>query len=82
MTKKAKGKTEEEVEQFDVHLERLRTIVERLEQGDLKLEESLRLFEEGVGISRRLTDVLSRSEAKVEELLSTMERVRFEQPEE
>lgn len=64
-------------ENFDGVLERLRSIVERMEQGGLGLEESLKLFEEGVGLSKRLLEVLNRSEGRVEELLSTMERTHF-----
>jgi exodeoxyribonuclease VII small subunit len=36
---------------FEESLKKLETIVEKLEQGDLPLEESLKLFEEGVGLS-------------------------------
>lgn len=79
--KKAKER-EEGPEEFDKNLERLRTIVEKIEQGGLSLEESLRLFEEGVGLSRRLFDILNRSESRVEELLATMERVPFDRAEE
>ncbi len=68
---------EESVEYFDQHLERLRTIVEKMEQGGLGLDESLKLFEEGIQLSRRLFDMLNRSEGHVEELLATMEQVPF-----
>ncbi len=36
---------------FEQSLKKLETIVEKLEKGDLALEESLKLFEEGVGLS-------------------------------
>jgi exodeoxyribonuclease VII small subunit len=68
---------EESVEHFDQHLERLRGIVEKMEQGGLGLDESLKLFEEGIQLSRRLFDMLNRSEGRVEELLATMEKVPF-----
>ncbi len=80
-SKKPKEK-EEGPEKFELHLERLRSIVERMEQGDLKLDESLKLFEEGVDLSRRLMDILNRSEGRVEELLETMEKVAFGRAEE
>mgnify|MGYP005838440281 CR=1 FL=1 len=79
--KKAKER-EEGPEEFDINLERLRTVVERIEQGGLNLDESLKLFEEGVGLSRRLFDILSRAESRVEELMATMERVPFQRAEE
>jgi len=76
MTKKAKEK-EEGSERFDQHMEKLRSIVDRMEQGDLSLDDTLKLFEEGIGLSRRLFDILNRAEGRVEELLETMERVPF-----
>ncbi len=79
---KKKAKEEEGPERFDQQLEKLRSIVERLEQGDLSLDDSLKLFEEGVGLARSLFDILNRTEARVEELLATMERIPFSPSEE
>jgi exodeoxyribonuclease VII small subunit len=76
MAKKVKER-EEGPEKFEVHLEKLRSIVEKLEQGDQSLDQNLKLFEEGVGLTRKLFDILNRSEARVEELLSTMEKAPF-----
>jgi exodeoxyribonuclease VII small subunit len=81
MTKKAKEK-EEGPERFDQHMEKLRTIVERLEQGDLSLNESLKLFEEGISLARRSFEILDYSEGRVEELVATMERIPFGRTEE
>jgi exodeoxyribonuclease VII small subunit len=55
---------------FEATLERLHQIVERLEGGDLDLEESLRLFEEGVRLSRASQARLNSAEKRVEELLA------------
>ncbi|MCX5862414.1 MAG: exodeoxyribonuclease VII small subunit [Desulfomonile sp.] len=68
---------EEAPERFDQYLEQLRSIVEKMEQGGLGLEDSLRLFEQGIGLSRRLFGILNRAEGQVEELLATMERIPF-----
>jgi len=54
---------------FEASISRLTEIVEQLEQGDLPLEESLRLFEEGVKLSRTSQERLDRAQKKVEELL-------------
>ena len=56
--------------EFEQRLKRLEGIVQRMEQGDLQLEESLKLFEEGVQISRDCSKQLSEAEAKVKLLLS------------
>lgn len=60
---------ETEALSFEDSLERLEGIVERLEQGDLALEEALARFEEGVGLSRRLGERLASAERRVDELL-------------
>ena len=51
---------------FDAVLERLRATVEKLEQGNLTLEESLRTFEEGVVLARRGHALLDSAEKRVE----------------
>ena len=62
---------------FDSGLDELKSLVEKMESGGLGLQDSLKLFEQGVGISRRLFEILSQSEGKVEELLADLERVPF-----
>lgn len=54
---------------FEDAVKRLSEIVQRLERGDLPLEESLRLFEEGVGLSRASQEKLDSAQKRVEELL-------------
>ena len=66
-----------EAENFDVGLERLKIIVEKMESGGLGLQESLKLFEEGVGVLRTLFEILSQSEGRVEELLADLDRISF-----
>jgi exodeoxyribonuclease VII small subunit len=55
---------------FEAAVKRLTEIVQSLERGDLPLEESLRLFEEGVKLSRVSQERLDAAQRKVEELLS------------
>jgi exodeoxyribonuclease VII small subunit len=56
-------------ERFEDLLGRLRGIVERLEGGNLPLEDSLRAFEEGMELCRRGAGILDGAEKKVEMLL-------------
>jgi exodeoxyribonuclease VII small subunit len=56
-------------EGFETRMQRLEEIVQQLEEGDLTLERSLELFEEGVALARRLEDQLGKAEMKVEQLL-------------
>jgi len=58
-------------ERFDELLSRLRGVVDKLEAGNLPLEESLKFFEEGIALCRRGATILDSAERKVEVLLST-----------
>lgn len=61
---------------FEQILSRLTEVVERLESGDLPLEESLAVFEEGIELSRLGSTRLDAAEAKVEELLGESMKTR------
>lgn len=54
---------------FEEAMARLETIVTQLEKGDLPLEESLALFEEGAGLMKLCTKALDQAEQKVMKLL-------------
>lgn len=54
---------------FDRVLQRLRTVVTQLENGQLSLEDSLRVYEEGVALARRAHQVLDGAEKRVELLV-------------
>jgi exodeoxyribonuclease VII small subunit len=75
-------------ERFEDLLGRLRALVERLESGNLPLEESLRAFEEGMELCRRGAGILDGAEKKVETLLAAgaggaaTKTAPFEMPEE
>ena len=58
---------------FEDAIQRLTRIVEQLERGDLPLEASLTLFEEGVRLARLSQARLDHAERKVEELLAVTE---------
>jgi exodeoxyribonuclease VII small subunit len=65
-------------EGFDTVLGRLREVVERLEAGSLTLEDSLRVFEEGVRLSRRGAQMLDSAEKRVDVLLAGEDGTRTE----
>ena len=54
---------------FEASLEELEALVERLERGDLQLEDALRSFERGVALTRHCQSALSAAQQKVEILL-------------
>ena len=55
---------------FDVILARLREVVQRLETGELSLEQSLAVYEEGVQLARKGQQLLAAAEKRVEILVS------------
>jgi exodeoxyribonuclease VII small subunit len=57
------------VPDFEAAMHDLEQLVERLEQGDLPLEESLAAFERGVALTRACQSALKEAEQKVEILL-------------
>ncbi len=66
----AEGSASEDGPSFELAIKRLTEIVSTLERGDLPLEESLRLFEEGVALSRVSQRRLDSAEKRVEQLLA------------
>ena len=57
-------------ERFDELLQRLRGLVEKLESGNLPLEDGLKFFEEGMALCRRGAEILDKAEKRVEVLLA------------
>lgn len=77
---------------FEASLKELEKVVRRLEEGELPLEESLKLFEDGVRLSRECQERLNQAERRIEVLLKDedgtprleiikAENLREEQPE-
>jgi exodeoxyribonuclease VII small subunit len=66
-------KTEAQGKNFEGSLAALEKIVRELERGDLPLEESLKLFEQGVKLSRECQERLNQAERRVEVLLRDTE---------
>jgi exodeoxyribonuclease VII small subunit len=54
---------------FEKHLTQLETVVERLERGDLTLDESVRLFEEGMKLSQACKQELEQAEGRIQVLV-------------
>ncbi|SFJ89968.1 exodeoxyribonuclease VII small subunit [Methylophaga sulfidovorans] len=54
---------------YEAAVKELETLVERLEEGDISLEESLKLYERGVLLTRDCQESLQAAEQKVQMLL-------------
>ncbi len=53
---------------FDTRLAELETIIRRMEEGQLSLEETLKLYEQGMKLHRSLTQDLDAAEKRMLEL--------------
>lgn len=53
---------------FEASLEKLEQIVKQLEDGELSLDDSLKLFEEGIKLSRECKERLDQAERRIEML--------------
>jgi exodeoxyribonuclease VII small subunit len=53
---------------FERAIEELETIVKRLEEGKVPLEESVTIYERGEALKRRCEELLRQAEARVEKI--------------
>ena len=67
-------------ERFEEALNKLEKIVAKLEKGDLPLEDSLKLFEEGIRLSRFCNQKLDEAEGRVEILVKDRNGTLKSQP--
>ncbi|MEJ2534757.1 MAG: exodeoxyribonuclease VII small subunit [Gammaproteobacteria bacterium] len=64
-----KNPAEQQTPDFERALEELEALVQRLESGDLTLDESLEEFKRGVELTRRCQSVLDNAQQTVDQLL-------------
>ena len=69
--------TKKDTVNFEASLKKLEQIVGKLEDGDISLEDSVKSFEEGIGLVKECQKQLSEAELKVKKLLDNGETVRF-----
>ena len=58
---------------FEDSLRRLEEIVRQLEQGEIPLDESIKMYEEGLALSKACIDRLTQAELKVKRLVKDMD---------
>lgn len=80
----AKKIEQSEFSSFETEFERLGEIVSKLEEGNISLDDMMKLYEEGTKLASRLSGMLKAAElrverlAKVHEELSTFELEPFD----
>ena len=67
--KQADAGAADPVSQFEDAVKELEGIVQKMERGDLRLEDSLKLFERGMALTRQCRQSLDSAELKVKNLL-------------
>ncbi len=63
---------------FEIALKKLEEVVEKLESGEVSLDQSLKLFEQGVTLVRQCSKRLDEVESKVQVLVSDERGERLE----
>jgi exodeoxyribonuclease VII small subunit len=64
----AQKRNNEAPQDFEGSLHRLEGIVQKLEQGEVPLDQALNLYEEGIGLARVCAKMLSDAEVKLKRL--------------
>ncbi|HHV73731.1 exodeoxyribonuclease VII small subunit [Thermoanaerobacterium sp. PSU-2] len=62
---------------FEESMDKLDDIVKKLEDGNLPLEESFKLFKEGLELSQKLNKALNDIEGKITMLINENEEIPF-----
>lgn len=65
--------TKKNTTDFETSIKKLEAIVDKLEEGDLDLDTSLKSFEEGVALVKECQKIISEAELKVNKLLDSGE---------
>jgi len=72
MPKKIKGYD------FENKLQQLEQLVERMESGDITLEESLAVFEQGIKLTRECQTMLEQAEQRIQVLIQDNDQIKIE----
>ena len=67
--------TKKDTVNFETSLKKLEKIIEKLEDGEISLEDSVKSFEEGIGLVKECQKQFSQAELKVKKLLDNGDTV-------
>ena len=68
----------EKEKSFEENLKQLEDIVAKLEQGEIPLEEAIKLFQEGMRLSKDCSEKLSGVEKEIKRLVAENEKFKLE----
>ena len=58
-----------QTQSFEKKLEQLTTVINQMEQTDVGLEQSLKLYEQGIKLTRECQKIIADAESKIEQLM-------------
>ena len=67
------GSKKENSPTFEQALKRLEEIVEQLEQGDVPLDDAVKMYEEGIELSKACVEKLTQAELRLKKLAKDMQ---------
>lgn len=67
------GSKKENSPTFEQSLKRLEEIVEQLEQGDVPLDDAVKMYEEGIELSKACVEKLTQAELRLKKLAKDMQ---------
>jgi exodeoxyribonuclease VII small subunit len=67
--------SEKQPPQFEDVIGRLEALVQQLETGGLSLDDSLKIYEEGIGLARSGNEMLEGAEKRIEELQASLSEI-------
>ncbi len=68
----------EKQDTFEKNLKQLEDVVAKLEQGDLPLDEAMKLFQEGMRLSKLCSQRLSTVEQEIKKLVAEGDKLKLE----
>ncbi|MDI6451475.1 exodeoxyribonuclease VII small subunit [Anaerobaca lacustris] len=79
----AQKKTEDEISKlnFEDAIKQLRTIVDKIEQGQIPLQDSLEQYEQGMALIQHCRQILQKAEKRIEKISKTDEEPSAATPE-
>jgi exodeoxyribonuclease VII small subunit len=63
---------------FESKMKKLETIVTKIESGEMGLEDTLKYFEEGMGLARECQELLNQTELRIQKLVDEGGTTRLE----
>jgi len=67
--KESSKRSNKNISNFEQSIQQLEMIVQKMESGDLDLEQSLKQFEQGIKLAKSCHNTLAQAELKIEQLI-------------